>query len=36
MLEWLANWFYDPVFFWGAPFVLALLWAAVGRIRENR
>lgn len=35
MLGQLANWFYEPVVFWGAPFVLVAAWAVVKRVRER-
>ncbi len=33
MLERLAEYFYDPLVFWGAPLVLALVWAGIRRAR---
>jgi hypothetical protein len=29
MLERLSEYFYDPLVFWGAPLVLALMWAGM-------
>ena len=29
-LEWAANLFYDPPFFWGVPLVIAALYAIYG------
>lgn len=36
VLEHLAEWFYDPAVFWGAPLVLALLVEAYRSIRRGR
>ena len=33
MLQWLADWFYDPVVFWGTPFVLLGAWTAMKWVR---
>ncbi len=33
MLERLSDIFYDPWVFWGAPVVLAVLWAGLRRLR---
>lgn len=30
-VEWGANFFYDPEFFWSAPLLLAVLWAICRR-----
>ncbi len=35
-LEWVANFFYDPEFFWGAPLLLAVLWAVYRRQSRAR
>jgi len=39
MLERLSDWLYDPLVFWGAPFVLLAAWAAMkwihGRMRRK-
>lgn len=33
MLEWLSEYFYDPLVFWSVPLVLALLRAGIERLR---
>ena len=35
MLEQLAIWFYDPLVFWGLPFILALAWSGIKRLRTR-
>ena len=33
MLEQLAEWFYDPVIFWGTPLIAVVILALVKRVR---
>ena len=35
MLEWLSQYFYHPVVFWTAPFVLVALLAAIRKLRAR-
>ena len=35
MLEWLSAYFYHPVVFWTAPFVLVALLAAIRKLRAR-
>jgi hypothetical protein len=36
MLEQVSDYFFDPLVFWGAPLVLAALWAGIKRLRAWR
>jgi len=36
MLGQIAEWFYEPVVFWGTPLVLAAAWAVVKRFRDKK
>ena len=35
MLGQLANWFYDPLVFWGTPFIVLAAWAVTKRVRDR-
>ncbi|MFQ5618369.1 MAG: hypothetical protein ACE5FR_05285 [Rhodospirillales bacterium] len=35
MLEWLSEFFYDPLVFWSAPLVLVALRAGIRRLRAR-
>ena len=36
MLETISNYFYDPVIFWGAPLILAVLIELASGLRKTR
>ena len=33
LVEWTSDLFYDPVVFWGAPLLLAIVWTVMQRLR---
>jgi len=35
VIEEFSNLFYQPLIFWGVPFVLALLWEGIRAVQER-